>query len=246
MKIACESPVSTLPVITEITDYDFVIASHCFKNAVYKDYYVSLRKDQPMREMFLDNGAFEEGKAVDTAFYKDLIYELHPTIVVLPDVVNNMQTTLDRVNNYINENSQLFKDFDNMGVLQGKSTEEYMQCLEFYNQFEEIGCIGIPYHLFYRPLFIEKNNIIEYCKKNNLLIHILGLPNPFELHELSKWDSVILSVDTSLPVVSGKNARVFAHNQWQRERVNIDDIYNSEQLSFACQNIEFLKNIKLK
>jgi hypothetical protein len=246
MKIACEAPVSILPQITEFTDYDFIIASHCFKNTAYKDFYTSLKKEQPMREMFLDNGAFEEGKAVDSHSYRDLIYELNPILVVLPDVVNDMQTTLDRINIYIDEMPQLFEDFDNMGVLQGKSIEEYMQCLEFYNQFEEVGYIGIPYHLFYRPLFIEKNKIIEYCKKNNLYIHILGLPNPFEMYELAKWDDTIVSIDTSLPIVSGKNACVFERNQWQRERVNIDDNLNSEQLEFACRNIKFLKDIKFR
>jgi len=245
MKLACEIPVSSLSTINPRTDFDFIIASHCVNNALYKEFFVKSRKDDPQRYSILDNGAFEEGKAIDSGIYKELVELLQPNMLVLPDVVNDMMGT-------INASEKFIKDYDDlslgglyatMGVLQGNSVPEYMKCLEEYGQYEIVDTIGIPYHLFYRPLFIEKNNIIELCEKKGFEIHILGLPNPFEVVELAKYPTVIKSIDTSLPIVSAKNFKSFTLHQWKRERLNIEDVYNEEQEITAISNIEYLQRL---
>jgi len=241
MKLACEIPVYNLPTINPFTDFDFIIASHCVKNALYKEFFVNMRLKN--RYSILDNGAFEEGKAIDFEVYKELVSQLQPNMLVLPDVVNDMKETLKASEKFMKQYDELCTGglYSIMGVLQGNTVAEYMECLNEFNQFEVIETIGIPYHLFYRPLFIEKNNIIEFCEHNGLEIHILGLPNPFEVVELAKYSDVIKSIDTSLPIVSGKYLKDFSLQTWGRERLNINDEYADNQVNAAIRNIGYLK-----
>ena len=247
MKLSCEIPVAHLKKITPSTDYDFIIASHCIHNPEYKEFFINLRKEEPQRYSILDNGAFEEGKAIDSDVYIELIHTLKPNMLVLPDVVNDMNGTLNASQAFMIDHDELLKEglYAVMGVLQGNSVEEYLHCLKEYNEYDVIDTIGIPYHLFYRPLFIEKNDIIEFCRNNGLEIHILGLPNPFEVIELSKYSDIIKSIDSSLPIVSGKNLKLFRRLEWKRERLNINDVYDEEQVLYAIGNIEHLKTLTI-
>lgn len=245
MKLACEIPTANLAELNGYTDYDFIIASHCVNDEKYKQFFIDLRKEHPERESILDNGAFEEGKAIDFGIYKELIDALKPNVLVLPDVVNDMRATLKASEKFMSQYDELCNAglYSMMGVLQGNTIKEYVECLEEFNQYDVIETIGIPYHLFYRPLFIEKNNIIDFCDRNGLEIHILGLPNPFEVVELAKYPDIIKSIDTSLPIVSGKHGKRFAASpiDWKRERLNINDVYDHDQEISAIHNITYLK-----
>jgi hypothetical protein len=97
--------------------------------------------------------------------------------------------------------------------------------------------------LFYRPKFIKDYNIDEVCRKNNMKIHILGLPNPFELVELANIPEIV-SLDTSLPIVSAIQELRFKIFKWNRIRLNMEADLNSYQRLIVAENIAFLKFLR--
>jgi hypothetical protein len=238
MRLAVELPVQAFP-LSDMLDFDFIIASHCLTNPSYRSFYST--PVAPHRMRMLDNGAFELGRAIDAKEYDSLIQDIRPTVVVLPDIVNDMQATETAVLQFLSTASETLP-YELMGVLQGKTVEEYMRMLDFYAQFSDISYIGIPYHLFYRPKFIRDNKVDEFCDKNNLSIHILGLPNPFEAVDLSKIPCVE-TLDSSLPAVSGIYQRRFRDLQWRSARLNIGESLIDEQLTAIHDNIVTLNQL---
>jgi len=251
MKISAELPLSILGKCTSDIDYDFIIASHCINHPKYLEFYTLLKERNEVlpstasRFSILDNGAFEEGKAIDSAKYRDLIQQLNPNVIVLPDVVNDKQATIDAVNKFLDEFGDILKSFSWMGVLQGETYKDYMECYEFYSPFEDVHLIGIPYHRFYRPKLINDLKLNELGEDAGLYFHALGLPNPFELRELRKF-SAMHSVDTSLPVTSGKCLMNFEDFNWQKTKLDMNDVFDDNQLEIIKKNINFLKHLITK
>jgi hypothetical protein len=248
IQLAFELPIELLDTRSNF-DFDFVIASHCLKYPKYKEFYSKFRGE---RIMILDNGAFEDGKSIPFNQYLALITNLSPDIVVLPDVINNTVETMRETqlfcskwdNNFRQMNRDEMKHITFMGVLQGTSVAGCLETLKFYiEEVENVNHIGIPYHLFYRPKFIKDYNIDEVCRKNNMKIHILGLPNPFELVELANIPEIV-SLDTSLPIVSAIQELRFKVFKWNRIRLNMEADLNSYQRLIVAENIAFLKFLR--
>ena len=247
--LAVELPVSLL-YLSKFTNYDFVIASYYQENKDYADFYRKSREDAGVKRFtILDNGAFETGKSILFDDYIKIIEELSPDEIVLPDVVNDAYDTLDLVEKFLKRVVVTMHIPRLMGVLQGKCVNDYLYCLEYYiRQSKEysIKTIGIPYHLFYRPTLLRKTNIIELCKEHNLAIHILGLPNPYEILDLRKFGKIITSVDTSLPVSAASQGMVLEDNQWPLGgRVSITSKFEKVDVfivkNLTEYNIRFLK-----
>lgn len=244
MNLAVELPPSCFSM-QDLTDFDFVIASHCLENPQYLQFY---RNQRPgIRKLVLDNGAFETGKAIPSEDYLRLIGQLKPDVVVLPDVVDNKEETLKAslafVTEVVDANPALFTGVELMGVLQGLSPMDYMDCANEYAKNPSIGTIGIPYHHFYRPKFIRKYKFDVWAAEMNIKIHILGLPNPFEAVELALIKEVE-SIDTSLPVVSGQLGLSFKELQWQSARLDLKgDFVRDFRSEDIRSNISFLHDL---
>ena len=134
-----------------------------------------------------------------------------------------------------------------MGVLQGESINDYLYCLEYFLRLSEvykIRSIGIPYHLFYRPTLLRKTNIINLCKSHDIYIHILGLPNPYEILDLKKFGEIITSVDTSLPVSAAAQNMLLKRDEWPLGgRVSIDHDAKDVMKFIVAENIKSLTKL---
>jgi len=130
--------------------------------------------------------------------------------------------------------------------LQGTSLNDYMLCLYYYLKRAEhipLRVIGIPYHLFYRPTLLRKYAINDICKEYNMHIHILGLPNPFEIPPLHNF-SQVTSLDTSLPVSAAWNdMRLFERDWIEGFRVAVDDEISMSTKAITQDNIQLLKEL---
>lgn len=232
--------------LRNMLDYDFIIASHCLANESYRKFYAGYSRieDNKRPSKVLDNGAFELGASIDPRKYLELVQEIAPRIVVLPDVVNDVDATIAATKEFLDTvwepTGMIDKAAGLMGVLQGQSPTDYLKCLDFYFENPDLEYIGVPYHLFYRPKFIRKYEIDKRCRDQGVSIHILGLPNPFEIIELREIPEVV-SLDTSLPVVSAKFNRRLWHMRWKSERLDIEEVHPYPNL--VRQNIGFLKSL---
>jgi hypothetical protein len=240
--LSVELPIDLLR-LSDLLDQDFVIASYCLEYPYYHAFYKERRQEKEVFT-YLDNGAFELGKSIDSKEYGKLIDDIRPHVVVLPDVVNNARDT-------VHESRKFLKSFTKdvpcyMGVLQGTSLSDYLYCLYFYLKMAEhypIRVIGIPYHLFYRPTLLRKYGINDICKEHEIQIHILGLPNPFEIVPLHNF-SQVTSVDTSLPISAAWQGMDLAAYSWvEGFRVAVDAVVDGPSQDLSEHNIGFLKHL---
>lgn len=241
--LSVELPIGLLS-LSDMLDQDFVIASYCLEYPEYRNFYTA-RRDEKEVFTYLDNGAFELGKSIDSREYMKLIDDIRPHVVVLPDVVNDASAT-------VYESRKFLKSFKKdipcyMGVLQGTSLSDYLYCLYFYLKMAEhypIRVIGIPYHLFYRPTLLRKYGINDICKEHDTHIHILGLPNPFEIIPLHNFSQVV-SVDSSLPVSAACNNQLLHKYEWiEGFRIDVAYAPHIENVyTYTQHNIDFLKQL---
>jgi len=246
--LSVELPIDLLYLSYKLDQY-FIIASYCLKYPAYFEFYKKMQQENKVFT-YLDNGAFENGKSIDGKAYGKLIDALHPHVVVLPDVVNNAAATVSACDIFLRQidTPGFARAYPPcfMGVLQGTSLNDYMYCLYYYLKRAEhipLRVIGIPYHLFYRPTLLRKYNINDICREHDIQIHILGLPNPFEILPLHNF-SQVTSVDTSLPISAAWNGFKLEDREWiEGFRVAVDEEISHTTKVFSEQNIDFLKQL---
>ena len=238
MKLAVELPVSMLQELTPFTEYDFIIGSHCLLHPEYYNFYRNHRRPNTI----LDNGAFELGRSLSVEELGSLVHNLQPAVIVLPDVVDDRELTVAATHLFLSKHPVGISGCSYMGVLQGKSVDDYLRCLEYYASISDVSLIGFPYHQFNRVKFIKKYKVDEFCREHKLKIHILGLPNPFEAVELSLIPEIV-SIDTSLPVVSALHGLSMNAFQWLSSRLDIEAPADPTTIQRTRWNIGLLRGI---
>lgn len=239
MQLAVELPISLLEMNSNF-DYDFIIANHYRDFTDYRKFY----QQKQNRVSLLDNGAFEFGTSIDGEEYSKIIAELNPTIILLPDVYRNRDDTLKLSFDFLYKMTKGTQNLPQgfMGVLQGITEQDFLQCFMRYVSSPEITHIGIPYHAFYRPKFLRDYSINDICTQFEKKIHILGLQNPFEICELKEF-SCIESIDTSLPVASGLRELSFRKLKWCGMKGDMNSVATAKQKDIIADNIDFLKSL---
>ena len=215
-------------------DFDFIIASTCFKYPEYLEYFMNIQKTEP-RFTILDNGAFETGEAVDDDAYIELARKLRPDVLVIPDVYKDNKATGCRAINFIHKwEDNPVEDVDLMGVLQGDS----WRVLEaMYNVLYAPVCkyIGLPYATGVdRYQFLKTHPEIEN-------VHILGLPVLTEVYGLIQLPNVI-SIDSSLPVKCAMDNKLInkvltSDSYVKPDEIDLDTLalsYNLQMFSAVC------------
>jgi hypothetical protein len=242
IQLAVELPPSMFD-LEKHTDFDFVIASHCLENPRYLAHYCHEAKG--LRKMILDNGAFEKGESIPLDEYLNLVRVLKPNVLVLPDTVGDYASTVrasrEFLQNVVPAHTDVFLDVEFMAVLQGSTISEYLLMLDWIAEMgSKVSLIGIPYHLVNRPKFIRKHNVDKWCQEHNKRIHILGLPNPFEVRDLVDIPEVV-TVDTSLPVLSAQHGFLFKELRWKSAKLDLSTEVSSFVHSYATDNIQVLR-----
>jgi len=230
MICSVELPVPYLEYST-CFDYDFVIASIWIVNEEYRDYYLYKRSK---RFTILDNGAFEIGHAIDDDQYIKIAAELHPDIIICPDVFKNQPATGSRAIAFIDKwLDNLIPGIDLMGVLQGNSRRSL---ISMYNTLYKQHCkyIGLPYATeIDRFQFLKAHPEIEN-------VHILGLPNLAEALALCTLPNVV-SIDSSLPVKITKDEMLLEDKFYSDSYVDIQD--HSLTTSLLQHNLEIFSAV---
>ena len=93
MQISHEVPISLLKKSKDFNDYDYCLL-HLLEKPEYKKYYKEAAKEG--RKVLLDNSLFELGDAMDPKTLCKATNEIKPYWYVVPDCLNDMQTTIDR------------------------------------------------------------------------------------------------------------------------------------------------------
>lgn len=193
LKINHEVPVKYLDDDLWFNDYEYALA-HNFADDACKSYFK--RAVNQGRTVYLDNSAFELGESVGLDVLQQCVDDLEgKAYVFLPDAVGDASRTLSLSRDFA---SQL-RGVKTWGVMQGKDDAEVDALLREMAVITKN--IALPYRGPDRYSFIKRN--FSFLYNNNIRIHLLGLRAVQDLLPFKEFSSILVSIDTSLPVVTG-------------------------------------------
>ncbi len=216
--------------LTSLNHYHMCLAHLVLKNEAYRDFYRKM-SDQG-KYVMVDNGACEGEKMS----YDDLIkvYELiNPTEIILPDVLFNMDETLDR-SRYFLENYDLSK-YKIMAVPQGKNPIEWKRCCEKMLKMEKVDSIGIPKWLGDR---VEECEMLVDSGKE---IHLLGCNrNPSTIKKCIEVNSRVRGCDSAFAYLCSKAGVKVIDENTERPDETIDFLNDTlEKTSLFALMVDF-------
>jgi hypothetical protein len=265
IKIAHEAPLALIPLVRELTDYDYLLAHHCYGKR--GDEYKKLFTKRSGRLVVLDNSAFELGESIDTDQYLDLIEEIRPDWVMLPDRLGDKEKTLELSKICLDK----LRDEDNdinvesLGVLQGHTLEEMVECAL---NFVELGVtrLAVPsaagaYTLLHPKLDRDMARVFGRVNLVTVLsglfcdpvrLHLLGCSSPLEftIYRSKSTMHFIESMDTSAPVVAALLGEKYKedYGSLQKPSLSLDTVF--ENCDFTeltkyrvCENMSIFSRI---
>jgi hypothetical protein len=267
MLIAHEAPISILEAIGDLTDIQYALV-HLFDT--HPKYYNFFKTSLNLgREVMLDNSIFELGEAFDSDKYADYIHELKPTYYIVPDVLEESRATMTSFYTFTNE-YQMVPGFK-VGVVQGKTYDELVECYNFMSGNADYIAISFDYSYYQiigkstsgdperaklermcdgRKKFISmliEDGIWDWQKPH----HLLGCSLAKEFGECNGYSRVsnIRSVDTSNPVVAGITGSRYLKGigLYHKPKVLLADLIDAEltadQMNDLIYNLKEFKNI---
>ena len=213
MKISHESPLCLLDRSRNYNDYDYALV-HLFET---EPTYLQFFKDSLAqgRTVLLDNSIFELGTAFDSDKFAHWIKELQPTEYIIPDVLEDTLGTMDNALDWKEKYSDL--PGKTIGVVQGKSYEDLVQCYDYLDNIIGVDKIAISFdYSYYLEVCPHPNKWMGYALGrvqtltrllNDGVIntkkphHLLGCALPIEFMFYRKGFEWLDSLDTSNPIV---------------------------------------------
>lgn len=212
-KISHESPLSLLPLSRQYNDYDYALV-HLFDEL--PEYFNFFRESiEQGRVVILDNSIFELGEAFDSDKFAEWIVKLKPTEYIIPDVLENVEGTLNKFYNWIHK----YKDLPGkkIGVIQGKTYEEIVHCYRSLDAYCDKIAISFDYSYYQQDKYLCKyqswmrgrQELIDRLMRDSVINtnkphHLLGCSLPQEFyHYRDDRYNFIESIDTSNPIVHG-------------------------------------------
>lgn len=216
MLISHESPLCLLEESRKYNDYDYALV-HLFEEI--PTYYSFFKRSlEQGRRVILDNSIFELGKSFDPQKYLYWINHLQPTEYIIPDVLEDTLGTMDQALDWKENYKSLVPDCRSIGVVQGKSYSDIVNCYNYLDININVDKIAISFdYSLYQKLHPHANKWVSFtlgrAKLLSMLVedkiintskphHLLGcaLPIEFMFYRDYKW---LESLDTSNPVVHG-------------------------------------------
>lgn len=260
MEISHECPRILLEESRTFNTYDYALV-HKFKDDIeYLEFYKeSLRQG---RIVYLDNSIFELEEMFDHAEFAYWVRELgsiNPSnfYYIIPDALEEKDKTIESCKDFLQKYPNL--PGRSIGVVQGKTLEELIECYLFMGESCDRVAISFDYSYYQKQQPDERTkwhswmygrqDFIHYLVNNELDIydvHLLGcgLPQEFSYYRNMKF---IVSCDTSNPIVMGMlNHRYHEIDGLDfKESVKLVDLFEAElddeQLSNIYHNISVFK-----
>lgn len=191
-RIALEVPIDNLDMGFEHSDYIFALA-HLWDNQKYRE--AVLRWKGLGHEIYLDNSAFELKTSVGIEWYLQVIDEMEPDVIVVPDALGDLGKTLRLTKTFYESlSTDHFAKYKFMVVLQGQDNRERLKCFHILKTFGfPIHIYGLPRHAY--PHRVELlHSVYKFLARSKTPIHFLGCP---DIEELRGIGPLLHSMDTS-------------------------------------------------
>ena len=260
IKIAHESPKSIFNEVQDLTDYDYALVHLLEEDDEYLAQFQSAIRSG--REVILDNSIFELEEAFDAVNFDKWVNKIKPSWYIVPDALEDYRKTIDQMEDWNNKGLG-YKGSGKIGVVQGKTYDEIVDCYNYMNKEADVDMIAISFDYSYYNLSVPhpnkyvswmlgrvkllgdllKDGVINKHKPHHLLG--CGLPQEFAFYKHMDYDW-IYSLDTSNPVVHGiKGVSYGSDGLWYKERQKLHELINSDidetQLNTIKNNIQKFK-----
>ena len=243
IKIAHESPKGVFEEVQKLTDYDYALVHLFEEDEEYLNQFKRARDKG--REIILDNSIFELEEAFDAVNFDKWVNKIKPSWYIVPDALEDYRKTIDQMEDWNNKGLG-YKGSGKIGVVQGKTYDEIVDCYNYMNKEADVDMIAISFDYSYYNQSVphankyvswmlgrvkllgdlERDNVINKDKPHHLLG--CGLPQEFSFYKHSDFDW-IYSLDTSNPVVHGiKGITYGTDGLWSKESQKLFELINFE------------------
>lgn len=259
MQISHESPLCMLEKSREYNDYDYALVHLFEENKEYYNFFKESLKQG--RNVILDNSIFELGTAFDSDRYAYWIKELRPTEYIIPDVLEDTLGTMDNALDF----KEKYPDLPgrSIGVVQGKSYEDLVNCYQYLDKVIDVDKIAISFdYSYYLELCPHPNKWMAYAMGRVQTLsrlsedgiineakphHLLGCALPIEFLFYREGFDWIESLDTSNPVVHALRDITYEYGGLvSKQSVKLVDLLHTvpddEQIAYMDWNIELFRN----
>ncbi len=250
IKISHEVPLCLLESSRQFNDYDYALVHLFEQNREYYNFYKESLKQG--RQVLLDNSIFELEEAFDEDKFAFWIKELLPTEYIIPDSLENKEKTLSNLFSWLNKYNTL--PGKKIGVIQGKTYSELVECYKVINEHCDKIAISFDYS-YYTTSFPHPNKHVSWMLGRVKLLgdlvkdgiinenkehHLLGNSLPIEgkFYSNYKW---ISSMDTSNPVVHAiKNIRYEPNfGLYSKESQKLNDLIHTPYDTIDKELVKF-------
>ena len=146
IKIAHESPKSIFEEVQRFTDYDYALV-HLFEED--EEYWNQFKQAALKgREIILDNSIFELEEAFDADKFNHWVNKLKPTWYIVPDALEDAYETIAKMEDWNNKGLG-YLGSGKIGVVQGKTYDEIVDCYNFMNKDAGVDMIAISFDYSY-------------------------------------------------------------------------------------------------
>ena len=199
MEIAFITPIDDLGY--DMTGYHMALTHLVLKHPEYADHYKKLAESGDF--VILDNSLIELGEAATIEKVLEAAEIIKPSEIVLPDVYKKGNDTVTAVDNaliILRRNPEKYW-FQLQAVCHGETIEDWKDCWDRLQQYQEINTIAIPKVTEHQ--FGSRTPLVEWALENNdenKQIHLLGCWS--DINEFKDYTpemkSKIRGVDTSI------------------------------------------------
>tara|TARA_R110000824_G_scaffold41627_4_gene123627 strand:- start:2511 stop:3263 length:753 start_codon:yes stop_codon:yes gene_type:complete len=229
MKIAFIQPINHLAY--DVTDYHMCLTHLVLKYPEYMKFY--RQKSNLGDYLILDNSLIELGQSVELSTVLRAAKYVMPSEIVLPDKFLDKAGTLNAIDKSLERlrrpDTKMLR-YKFQAVCHGQNAEEWKECWDALQEYDEIHCIGIP--KVTTTIFNDgRPEAVRYALNNNLAnkeIHLLGVWE--DITELKEYNvdeaSKIRGVDSSIVFHSTVENFSYLKNQTKKPEYKIDLVKN--------------------
>lgn len=247
MKLCLITPFKHLNLSKINGDMYFALTRQLRDNRQYYDFF----KEQ--NYVIIDNN-IHEGEEVDFEEHVRLAIDIGNEIII-PDVLRDKKKTLEYFHYFMDKFYNRLKqnNIKIMGVPQGNSLKEIMECFEEMNKDNRVDIIGNSFDL--TPIkfegdkyFIQSQNrfviLNEWLGKTTKPIHLLGSNGLYELYHFNKYPQIRSTDGKLFSRLSLSNVKL--DSGWMKVmkppiKMKFDDVFTKKQVELYNYNVKFFK-----
>lgn len=163
MYIAHEAPLQMMAAVQALTDYDYCLVHLLEESPEYLKFFEHTKTLD--RRIIMDCSLFELGEAYNSDKYYEWLLKLDPDEYIVPDVWQDTDKNLESYVNFTQKYDLSKLSGKKIGVLQGKTYEDFERCYNFLNPITDKIAISFGYDYYWNSFSGNMKETLEELSK---------------------------------------------------------------------------------